>query len=55
MEYECEKLESFMYEIRYVYDEYAERHGIESAQEWTTPTREEWRLKTGTKMTAERC
>ena len=43
-----------MYEIRFVYDEYVERNEIENAQEWTIPTIDEWRLETGTKMTAER-
>ena len=54
MEYECEKLESYMYEVRWVYDEYVIRNEIKNAQEWTTPTIDEWRLETGTEMTTER-
>ena len=54
MEYECEKLESFMYEVRWIYDEYVKRNEIKNAQEWTTPTIDEWRLNTGTEMTTER-
>ena len=40
-----------MYEIRFVYDEYVKRNEIENAQEWTTPTIDEWRLEIETKMT----